>query len=259
MLSTLALDQNNAVEYRATPWDERVLHCRTNEILSIRYDAEQNLLRLLGEFEEHCMADHVAFTVSRIDGADFELKNVMRRLGYYLAEVSLRVIKDDVQNYDFFRKVKLEIRLQPPEVENDYKKIREIAQNDFHFGRLMEDHNVPREAARMRFANWVEDLRNQKKEFWVCKKDDEVQGFHIQQVSGDEADMILTGTAEKASMLAAPLWACALNDLRARGVRKARTLISAAHARAVNLYSFFDFKFERSLLGMHKMRSFVGE
>lgn len=254
-LENLSLDAGHRIEYRQTPWDQRVLGYGTNEILSIRYQSRETLRDLLEQFEQTSRGTRIVFTVSRIDAGDFLLKTVMVELGYYLAEQSLKISKDDLQNYDFSQRAKLDIRLQAPSGEQDFRRIKEIARWDFHFGRLLEDPRINREKARERTALWIDDLREQGKEFLVIKRNDEILGFHIQQVQDDEADMILTGTSDKASMLALPLWAAALNDLKARGVRKARTLISAANVRMVNLYSYLDFRFEQSLLGLHRMRT----
>ena len=52
-MDRLSLDANNAIEYRPTPRDQRVLGFPTNEILSIQHDSPEALSQLLIQFEKY--------------------------------------------------------------------------------------------------------------------------------------------------------------------------------------------------------------
>jgi len=164
----LSLDSSNVLEYRDTPWDQRVLGYKTNEILSIAYDSDENLGKLLELFEEDCRSHQVLFTVSRIDATRMQLKSMMHRHGFYLAEVSLQLVKTDMQQSDFSSEKKMNLKLERPR-DQDFKQMQEIARDDFHFGRVLEDLNIDPQKARARSFHWIEDLREQEKEFWVIR------------------------------------------------------------------------------------------
>lgn len=253
-MAQLSLDSANTLEYRDTPWDQRVLGFNTNEILSINYSSDKSLSELLELFEKECRSRNVLFTVSRFDASRFELKSMMHQHGYYLAEMSFQLLKNDMQQSEFSSEKKLNLKLERPR-EEDFGQMQQIARDDFHFGRILEDPNIDRQKARARSFHWIEDLRRQEKEFWVIRQNERVIGFWIQQVEGASASLILAGTAEKASMLALPFWKLCLQDLQLRNVLEVRTLISSANVRAVNLYRHLEFKFERALLGLHRMRN----
>jgi hypothetical protein len=253
-MTRVSLDSANVLEYRDTPWDQRVLGYNTNEILSIEYNSDEKLRRLLQLFEADCLERGVLFTVSRIDASRVQLKTIMHQHGFYLAEISLQLLKTDMQQSNFSSEKKLNLKLEKPQ-DRDFMQMQEIARDDFHFGRILEDPNIEPQNARARSFHWIEDLRRQQKEFWVIRQNEHVIGFWIQQVEDTKASLILAGTAEKASMLALPFWKMCLQDLQSRNVQEVRTLISAANVRAVNLYRHLEFKFERSLLGLHRMRN----
>lgn len=131
--------------------------------------------------------------------------------------------------------------------------VQEIAATDFLFGRFLEDPFLEAGLGATRHANWVGDLLDQGL-LYVAVLNDRVLGFHAERLSSDgkEADLILTGTARKYSLLSLPLWVSALDSLRERGVTRASTMISAANIGVLNLYCALDFHFDQTLLGFHK-------
>lgn len=250
-MQKIEIDDKNFILFRPTPWDTKVFGFNTNEIKEFRCEDSALLDSLLKKFDSHNKQNNIRFTYTRIDANERFLKKQLQEAGFYYAETSFYLTKKDLQQAEFCLKMKCSLPLATP-AEDDFLQIKEIAKNDFSYGRFHEDPHIDAEKAKARFVNWIDEMIKEDKEFLVHKKDHEVAGFHVQSVSDDTCDMILTGTRKERSMVSYYLWATVLENLRKRGIKEASTMISAANVQIVNLYSFFDFHFEKTLLGFHK-------
>ncbi len=245
-------DSENYLSYRYTPWDTKNFGLNTNEILDIVYKTPEALKGLLIKFDALNAANDVRFTYTRVDANDKVIKASLQEAGFYYAETSFVISKNDILTYDFLQNIKNPPILTPAESE-DFEQIREIARYDFHYSRFHEDIHIDIEKARFRFYNWIDSLVEQKKEFSVYKLKGEVMAFHCQDVNSDTAHLILSGTKGRAALIAVSFWAAFLHNLKTRNVKRAHTIISASNLKIINLYNYFDFKYEKTLVGFHKI------
>lgn len=246
----IVLDKDSVMHFRPTPWDTRLFGFNTSEIMEIRYRDGDALSELLQRYDEYNSRQSVKFTYMRIDANDRLLKRKLQDSGFYYAETSICVTKKDLPTYE--NPYHISIPLAAP-VDEDFPQMREIAKNDFFYGRFHEDPHVDIAKARERYMNIIDDQRELKRDFLVYKRDGEVVGFHIQSVSESTSAMILTGTRKERSLVSYYFWASILKNLKERGIREASTVISVANVPIVNLYSFFGFRIEKTLVGFHKL------
>jgi hypothetical protein len=250
-MQKIEIDNRNFILFRPTPWDTKVFGFNTNEIKEFHCEDYRLLYRLLEMFDVYNRQNNIRFTYTRIDAKERLLKKLLQESGFYYAETSFYLTKKDLQEMKLCLKAKCNLPLTIPE-ENDFTQIKDIAKRDFCHGRFHEDPFLDIDKAQLRFINIIDDQRNLNREFVVYKKGDEVLAFYVYSIDMDKCDLILGGTRKERSMISYYFWATVLENLRKRGVREAGTMISAANVQIVNLYSFFDFHFEKTLLGFHK-------
>jgi hypothetical protein len=250
-MQKIEIDSRNFILFRPTPWDTKVFGFNTNELKRFQYEDSDLLVRLLELLDVYNRRNNIRFIYIRIDANDKVLKKQLQEFGFYYAETTLYLTKKDLQQSEFCLKTKCNLPLITPG-EDDFIQIKEIAKNDFSYGRFHEDPYIDTVKARNRYVNWIDEMIKENKEFLVHKRNNTVAGFHVQSIFADICDMILTGTRKELSMISYYFWATVLEDLRRRGIREVGTMISASNVQIVNLYSFFDFRFEKSLVGFHK-------
>jgi hypothetical protein len=244
------LDESNAITYRLTPWDTRAFEFKTSELLSVQYTNEEKLSEMLSAFDSFNRAQDVRFCYTRISSKDHFLKHYLQKNGFYYAETSVEVAKNNIMSFVPDKRVPV-LTLEVPG-ESDYEEIKQMASEAFDHSRFHEDVNIDPKLARVRFYNWVEDLIRQEKEIYVARVKGEIVGFNIQDVKGDVAHIILTGCKKSKSMLSVPLWQAVIMDLQSRNIKTFETLISASNTGVFNLYIYFQFKVMNTLAGMHK-------
>jgi hypothetical protein len=251
-MQKIEIDKNNFILFKPTPWDARVFGFNTGEIKGISYKNPQSLKELLQKLDEYNQEEKIRLIYIRIDAEEKILRKYLQDSGFYYAETTLIVEKKDLQTSELPIQSKGDFLLGVPSGD-DFDQIKEIAKNDFFYGRFHEDPHLDFTKAQLRFFNWIDDMIKQGREIMVYKKDKEIIGFHIQSVTENKSDLILTGTKREKSMISYYFWATILESLKERGVKEAKATISAANKPIVNLYSFFNFNFERTLLGFHKL------
>jgi hypothetical protein len=193
----------------------------------------------------------IKFTYTRIPSEDKSLKRTMFETNFYYAETSFKMLKKDVHTTDFLEKMKIELDIEKAGTE-DYNKIKDLVYHSFQYSRFHEDINIEPEKARLRLCYWIDDLVAQNKDIYISKLKNEIIGLHVQKAEKNKADMILTGTKKDRTLISLPFWGSVFEMNKRLGIRELSSLISASNIGVVNLYSYFGFKFEETLLGYHK-------
>lgn len=242
---------NGHIVARLTPWDQRALGFGTAEITSIQAMAIDNALTLLDQVEAWARLHDVGYLFGRIPAEATLLRIAMERRGYSMVECSLTLSRSGFSGLPT-----IPARMRPrcrPATHNDLPTLQAMAREDFHHGRFLEDPAINRDLAARRTVNWIGDLFDQEL-LQAVESNNKVIGFHAERIDddGQHADLILTGAASRYSMLALPLWVCALERLDARRVQRCSTLVSAANTGVVNLYARLGFHYDTTLFGYRK-------
>ena len=253
-MGEIILNSNNYIIYHDTPWDARVLGCRTNEIKEIVFSSEELLHKLIIEFEEFCINENYLFTNTRINPDDKILRKVLSDQGFFNTETS-SLIERNINNLkqdDIIKKVNFNIREYKPE---DFEEIQSIAFDEFSYGRFFEDPYISIENARIRYKNWVIDLLTSSK-IIVGEINSTVFGFMAFKVEGSDANIMLGGVKSNYAMFSYPFWYKFFLELNIKfEIKNVSALISASNIRILNLYSYFGFKFSKTFFGYHKHRN----
>lgn len=251
-MEMITLDKDSCMTYRPTPWDTRVFGFKTNEILDIRYPHRSALDHLLDIFDRNNRAEEVQFTYTRIDAGDKLLRHALQSFSFYYAETSFALSMNDVEKQDFGARFRNDLQLTPPD-SSDYDQIKTISRTNFHYSRFHDDFNIEEEKARDRYYLWIDDLREQGKRFLVYKTDNVVKSFLAYDFVDDCVDLILAGSKKGSDIISFYFWPSFMTHFQKLGYKKAKTIISASNIGIVNLYARLNFKFERTMLGYHKM------
>lgn len=248
----LRINEHNYVAYRPTPWDARVFGFPTNELLDIRYEDMDAACRLLELFDQNNIREGIRFTYTRINATDKVLRYVLSRFSYYYAETSFFLTMNSIQKQDFAARFRNDLPLTEP-APADLEQIRIIARDSFDFSRFHEDYHIDEAKARDRYYRWIDDLVGQGKKFLVYKTGDVVKSFLAYSLSEGTVDLILAGSRKGNEMVSYYFWPSFMTYFQGLKCSRAKTVISASNTGIINLYAKLDFKFERTMLGFHKM------
>src|SRR5574340_277567 len=253
-MQKLEIDSENYLTFRPTPWDERLFGFGTNEIMEVKARDPELIDSLLRLFDRHNRDNGVKFSYTRVDAESLLLKKKLQEAGFYYAETSFYLARRNFQQAVSHVKRHNLLLLETP-CDADFIQIREIAKNDFFHGRFHEDPNIEFPKAQQRYVNIIDDQKNLGRHFSVYRRNGEVLAFHLYMIAGNKCELILSGTKKERSMLSYYFWASLLEELKRDGIEEVTTMVSAANIPVLNLYSFFDFSFMKTLVGFHKMHS----
>jgi hypothetical protein len=236
---------------RLTPWDERALGFATAEITAFHADEATAALDLLQQAESWAVDLRVRYLFGRVDANLHLLRGALLQAGHRFVETSLSVSRSGMGNLPAVPRGMLPALR--PATAADIPQLRQIAHDDFVHGRFLEDPEIDGARARMRTANWIEDLVDAGLAY-AAESRGRVIGFHAERIRPGEhhAELLLTGAAAPYAMLAMPLWVTALESLAARDIRRCTTLVSAANTGILNLYARLGFQFNSTLAGFRK-------
>lgn len=239
------------VEARLTPWDERALGFTTAEITRLDAATTDQAAALLDQTQAWARQQGVHYLFGRIDANAHALRAAVLGCGFQFVETSLTVSRSGMGQLPAVPRGMLPVLR--PAVAADIPLLRSIAADDFGHGRFLEDPAIDPAHARLRTANWIEDLVNAQL-VQTAESRGRIIGFHAERVFADEhrAELLLTGAAAPYAMLAMPLWVTALQSLATRDIQRCTTLVSAANTGIINLYARLGFQFNSSLNGFRK-------
>ena len=243
---------NNAeLIYRHTPWDKKSFDMETREILSVKYESEEELNQLITAFEETLESDTLIYF--RQDSNDQTAKKVLISKGYYIVEASLLIKLTKVQKIDFSKIYRNNLEIDDKIDENDIKQLQEIAYNSFDYSRFHEDPFLDIEKCRKRYANWILDLVEQGKKVFVHRQDGEVISFQFYTLENNKAELILGGSKRGYGMMTLYFFSTVMTALQQQGVKKMETMISASNLGILNTYITFGYTVQTSFFDYHKI------
>lgn len=252
MNDNIIIDDNNILEFRETPWDTRAFGFTTSEVLSIKYSDRSSLNELLRSYASLVQEKGVSFSYCRINADDQELKMALQRAEYYYAETSILLTKRNVHKENFGDIFNNHLTITAPQSDEDYQQIKTIAQNAFRYSRFHEDPHISSDRAKLRYFNWIDDLRIQNKEFLIYKTENTVHSFIAFSIEGHAVTLIVGGSDESKGFLSPFFWSSFLTEFQRIGVKRVDGIISAANVPIFNLYIQLAFKIDKVLLGFHR-------
>lgn len=252
MNDQIVIDNKNILRFRATPWDTRAFGFSTSEILEIKYSDLGHLNQLLQIYASRMQDQGVKFSYCRISAEDHTLKMALQLAEFYYAETSILLTKMDVHKENFGKIFKNNLNLSVPQSEDDYEQIKVIAQNAFHYSRFHEDPHIVPKNAKLRYFNWIDDLRLQKKEFLIYKTENTIHTFITFSVDQEAVTLFVGGSDEGKGFLTPFFWSSFLTELQRRGIKRVGGIMSAANVPMFNMYVKLAFRVDKVLLGFHR-------
>jgi len=249
--------KGNSILLVETPWDSRVLNLKTCELKLIFNDEIHSFLLLFDEVNEYLKNTGYQYMQIRCDSNNRDLKHILNSRGYYIAEMSLSLSYANPSKLDLSKinRINVDLDLVTVEETDALDFFKEIAHQNFHHGRLIEDVNIDEKFGRQRSANWIDDLVATPFSLYKASFRGNLIGFHAERVSekNNTVNWILTGVSEKYSVYALPLWSAAFKLAQDNNVANISTMISASNTKVLNLYNRFPFRVDGSWYGFHKI------
>ena len=239
------------IEYRKTPWDRESFGMQTKEIMAVRYADGGELAALVDEFERTLESE--ALVYFRCDSNDLTVKKVMISKGYYIAECACLMKLARFQKVDFGQIYKNDLPLDTHYDENDIRQLQRIAYESFHYSRFHEDPFIDLEKAKQRYAHWILDLIDQKRELFLYRSGDEIISFLFYEVIDDKANLILGGSKDGYGMMTLYFFSTILTHFQKIGIKKVEVMISASNLGISNTYIKFGFADRMTFFDYHKI------
>ncbi|WP_439576141.1 hypothetical protein [Phreatobacter sp.] len=247
------------VRMRDTPWDARAFGRPTRDITDLMLACETGNAvglddDLFHRLAERLDADGVGLVTARLPADRRAAIGRLQAAGFRYVETAYRLGLRNLGRYEPPARITRRVALREA-VAADHAALIEQAADSFRYGRFAEDPQIDPALNRRRQIDWMEGLLAGRARVWVAEVDGGPGAFMAFRTEGAEADLILAGTRPKLGILAYPLWIAVIDRLRAEGIERARTVISAANLGVVNLYGTLGFRFEEALVGLHLHRS----
>lgn len=239
---------------RLTPWDQRSLGLRTAELLEIT-GTDSDLSELWTHIDSWLLQHRIEYSFGRIAADAPNLKEALQNLGYHFIETSMLLSRTRTDEWPRVSKsLKLELGAASPD---DLADLRDIATNDFHHGRFLEDSTIQPNLARARTSGWLDDL-HERENLKSARLHGKNIGFAADTLNVDGvADLILYGVSSNFPMLAVPLWVAALQRLNDMGAKRYQAMVSAANIPMINLYLRLGFSVTSVHYGFRKWHNSI--
>jgi hypothetical protein len=259
MTAEIAVAPGVFMRLRETPWDAKALGQPTLDITELALGAESGGSEagdadLFGRLERFCTEKAAGLVTARLAADRHVAIGRMQAAGFRYVETAYRLSCRNVARYEPPARVTRTVELRPA-MPSDHDALIEQAADSFRYGRFAEDAAIPDEVNRRRQIDWMEGLLSGRARVLVADADGAPGAFMAFRVNEGVADLILAGTKPKLGILAYPLWIAVMKVLKAEGVARAETMISAANIGVVNLYGTLGFRFEQALVGLHLHRT----
>jgi hypothetical protein len=251
-MKSIKIDNCNFLTFKNTEYNTVVLGYKTNEISNLIFSNKGNGIELFTKFEKYCEQNSILYTGIRIK-PDYKIqKQVLEELGYHSIETILTVdtMLKNIQENTFLEKFKFTLRKF---TSNDIQEIKNIASDDFKYGRFFEDSIIEENVAKLRNSNWIESLTTES-EILVGEYNGKVIAFMAFENKQGTVNLKIGGLRFNFVHLAYPFWYKVLIYLKEINTKSVNALISVHNLNILNLYSFFNFKFKESYIGYRKFR-----
>lgn len=203
-----------------TPWDAVAFGLHTAEISAYTPDALQQALSTPG---------HYTIKVDPLAS-----KQWLHEFGFYYCDTLL-------EPHCSAQRMK---RLKNPDTnisrDIEWTKLLPICHGAFDHGRFHRDFNLERDAADLRYDNWLHQLYEQGKVYGLFWHN-ELAGF----IAYSENNLVLHAVAKdyRGKGLAKYWWSTACSELFSAGHEEVKSSISATNIAALNLYASLGFSF----------------
>lgn len=253
MLKRIIISNDSFLEYRDTPWDEKIFGINTMEILKIVYQKESHINILIQLFKEN-YGEKESLFYYRTFSNDKLVHKCLIENGFYNTETSLLLNQPKVQKTDFEKISKVHLLLENKIVDNnEINIIKEIAKNSFDYSRFHEDPFLEESLCRQRYINWIDDLILQNKKILLYKNDNkEIISFMFYTLNENKACLILGGSRRENGLLTPAFFTSVMNNLKNQGVKKVEVTISASNIVIFNIYITLGFIIKNTMFDFHK-------
>ncbi len=228
------------VRWRATPWDQRGLGVTTVEIVAIEHARAAALPAALAAVDETLTGEGVGLATGRFSVERRALLAALVDAGFAHVETSHPMVLD-LAARDPARAVGRLVDVEPARPD-DRDELVALARDGFAYSRFHEDPRIHPARARARYALWIADSLVNGDEVWIHRHAGAIAAVMSFRREPDHAvRLFLGGTRPGAGPIAPMFWAGVLGRLRAEGVVRVSTRISAANHGALRLHAAFGF------------------
>lgn len=189
-------------------------------------------------------ANRVELISASIPAEDILWVSLLQELNFLFVDSTLEVINKHVQRLDI-PATRNPLR---PATREDQAQVEHVAEGAFRFGRYHADARFPRALADLRYRRWLHNAfasLSPQSIVYVTGAPDHIRGFL--HVNINERDAYMTIAAVEKSLqggvIGYDLIAETLRNLKAEGIQRVHSKVSAVNTAIVNIAISFDGRF----------------
>lgn len=238
------------LKYRYNSFDFFSINKKVYEILDLEFLCNKDEAEIIQEYDKICKDHSVDISLVRLKHENFSTRISFLNLGYQLTEMSYRVCKNisSIQDFDINKK-----NLISSNILNEKKDLDSLVEENFKYGRFLEDLKIPMFFSLRRFSFWVDDLyKNPEIDKIFLYKNQRLIGFMFYKIEGNIAHLLIGGIEKNFLHTSILFWNHVLNTIKINKINFVETLVSCCNLGVINLYRSLGFNFKEVFLGYHK-------
>lgn len=245
----IKLDEHHIIEYRPTPWDERVFHKKTIEITNLKFESilsGQSLVQKILEIEQPDIC------YGRFQADDFEIKKVMLEGGFFPVESQATLHVPSLEKYQLpVTHNKRILPLQEAD-EEDRKQVIKHTPGMFKFSRFHEDPFIDQEKADIRMQNWVGQMVEEGSPLLVYKMKEALTSFVFYETNDDVVTLKLGGSVEGRGMITPYFFGSVIDHFKNEGFKMLNGVsVSTANTGIFKVYLALNFELRNTYIDYH--------
>lgn len=236
--------QDIEINYKNTKHDDVLIGGRTIEVFEFE---EKNNLVISNPFELLFYSTSVAFAMIKISPANFFLKELLYRSGFYYVTTTIDLYEVNIQTKRYPNPLGVQTFTREKKTYA-LKEIKKMMLNNFGHGKFFEDFNL-KHLAFIRQEEVLNNLSNDSDVSFslLYNVAGKIVGYFVHKSIDDFENLIFAGTNchELYMGIGDDVWNSFHNFLQNEGIKKTKTLISLSNTGVLNIYSRLGYKFRR--------------
>lgn len=246
---TIELDKENVLEFRPTPWDERVFEVKTIEITDLRFESVENgrvLVRKL--LKEH----QPELCYGRFDADDFSTKEVMLQTDFFPVESQASLFIPSLGRYSLLETHQKRILDLDEADAEDRRAVIDHSAGMFKFSRFHEDPFIDQDKADQRMQNWVRQMVEEGQPLLVYRMKGALTSFVFYEIKGQVVTLNLGGSVEGRGMITPYFFGSVIDYFKKREMKVLDGVdVSIANTGIFKVYLALNFELRKTYIDYH--------
>ncbi len=245
----IKLDNNNILEHRPTPWDERVFDNKTIEITDLKIDSITSGTKLIQDLLNKQAPD---ICYGRFQADDFVIKQAMLESSFFPVETQASLHIPSLEKYQLPLMHSKRILPLRDATLDERLHVIELIPGMFNFSRFHEDPFIDSRLADLRMQNWVRQMVEEGKPLIVYKMKDVLTSFVFYEINGGVVTLTVGGSVEGRGMITPYFFGSVINHFKNMGLKTLNGIdVSIANTGIFKVYLALNLDLRNTYIDYH--------